>query len=254
MQTSTEYQALGLQAYATAKAQLDRALKDRKWTAAPEQTGNFKKLPPAVILDLDETMLNNSPFQAAMVQAGKSFDPAVFHQWVSRASAAALAGSVDYARYADSRGVTVFYVTNRSFDQHEPTLRNLSAVGLPVKKPASAMGLPDTLITLGGASNWGNDKGPRRALIAKYYRVLQLFGDDLNDFLSVPNADPSKRQAAASAYASYWGSRWIILPNPVYGSWRSALNTAGVKGALPVLELEKSKLQPMPAAASASSN
>src|SRR5215203_940023 len=68
MQTSLEYQASAVQAYRLAARQLDEALADRSWTAAIEQTGDASKLPPAVVLDIDETVLDNSPFQARVVR------------------------------------------------------------------------------------------------------------------------------------------------------------------------------------------
>ena len=62
MQRSAEYKALCFQAYQLANAQLRIAVNDKNWTAALEQLGNYKNLPPAVILDVDETVLDNSPY------------------------------------------------------------------------------------------------------------------------------------------------------------------------------------------------
>src|SRR5262249_28189556 len=67
MQRSVEYKASALSAFALARLRLDQALADPNWTAAPkEQTGNYRSLPPAVIVDIDETIFDNSGYQAWM--------------------------------------------------------------------------------------------------------------------------------------------------------------------------------------------
>src|SRR5687767_3909483 len=70
MQTALEYEATALQAYRLGQIQLDAALKEPRWTAAIEQPGDAAGLPPAVILDIDETVLDNSYYQARLVRDG----------------------------------------------------------------------------------------------------------------------------------------------------------------------------------------
>jgi 5'-nucleotidase (lipoprotein e(P4) family) len=228
-QTSQEYRGLALQAYATGRLTLDRALKDKNWTAALEQKGKFRNLPPAVILDLDETILDNSPHQArAVIEANGRFDPARWHEWTSQRKATAIPGAVEFVRYARSRKVTVFYVTNRDFQEEGDTKANLAGLGLEVedltqRKGFAEAGLGDTLLTLNQQKGWGSDKTSRRELIARFYRVLLLFGDDLNDFLSGVRSSPAERARLAEPLEAMWGTKWIILPNASYGSWEGAL-------------------------------
>src|SRR5687768_9430062 len=82
LQRSVEYKASALAAFALARFRLDQALADKSWTAAPaEQKGTFQDLPPAVILDIDETLVDNSLYQAWMVMSGRSFEPKTWTQF-----------------------------------------------------------------------------------------------------------------------------------------------------------------------------
>jgi len=214
VQHSAEYRALGLQAYRWAEEQLDRALADPSWTAALEQTGGFSSLPPAVIVDVDETVLDNSPNEARIIRDQTVFTYDAWDVWVEEARAEGVPGALEFCRYAANKGVTIFYVTNRQDHLREATRRNLEARGFPLAEEA------ETVLTRGNNS----DKGPRRAAIAREYRILLLIGDDARDFSSafVNRALPG-RNDLPSRYAPYWGNRWIVLPNPLYGDWEKAL-------------------------------
>ena len=197
---------------------LDRALKDKSWTAALEQAGNYRKLPPAAVVDIDETVLDNAPYQASQVVAGVGFIPAQWTEWVMQAAAAPIPGAVEFCKYAASRGVQVFYVTNRDTGHEESTRRNLAAHGFPL---ATAV---DTVLVRGEKAEWASsDKGIRRKEVASRYRILLLVGDDLGDFLSGVRASLARRRELSAPYTSFWGSKWIIIPNPGYGSWEEAL-------------------------------
>ena len=217
MQTSAEYRATAWQAYAGARETLRRALADSTWTAAVEQEGSdFAALPPAVVLDVDETVLDNSPHQARAIQAGVSFDREIWEAWVDEGRARAVPGAPEFLRLADSLGVEVFYVTNRDHPLEPATRRNLEAAGLPVDPRV------DTVLTRGEREGWGSDKMSRREAIAERYRIVLLVGDDFSDFVSarLPRAD---RDRLVERYRDRWGERWIVLPNPTYGSWEGAL-------------------------------
>jgi 5'-nucleotidase (lipoprotein e(P4) family) len=222
MQTSLEYEASALQAYRLAQLRLDTALADRTWTAAIEQTGDPSALPPAVIVDIDETVLDNSYYQARMIRDGTAFAAASWDSWVMEARATAIPGAREFAQYAVKRGITVFYVTNRTANTEEATRRNLEAEQFPL-----ATGL-DTVLARGERPEWNaSAKGPRRAHIARDFRILMLIGDDLGDFVVDAAGTPQERQERARPYADWWGQRWIMLPNPTYGSWeRAILGTA----------------------------
>lgn len=239
IQTAAEYEGLALQAFNTARTMLDEALLDRKWTAALEQTGSFTGLPPAIIADIDETLLDNTAHEVRRIQRHEPFNETSWNSWVNEARAMAIAGAVDFARYAKSRGVTVFYVTNRASSVEEGTRRNLHKHGFPFEDF-------DTVFTK-GEKNWSSsDKGPRRAEVASRYRILLLLGDDLGDFTSVASQPREKRSAFVRQYRENWGTRWIVIPNPIYGSWERAVlgSTQGVSEH----EQLKRKLEAMDAA------
>jgi 5'-nucleotidase (lipoprotein e(P4) family) len=233
-QTSIEHDAAYLQAYRLARIQLDRALKDKKWTAALEQTGNYKKLPPAIILDIDETVLDNTPGQARLVNKDSDFNPALWDAWVGEAKAAALPGAVELTQYARSKGVTVFFITNRSLEQEPATRKNLEAAGFPLT--AAKGPLTDTIICR--APGDGDKKG-RREKVVNAYRVLLLFGDDLGDFMPDVDKTVEQRRALTAQYMNRFGVQWIVLPNAMYGSWeRAVLNREPAKGREAKIELK----------------
>jgi acid phosphatase len=215
-QTSVEWKAAALQAYRNARVELRRALKDKHSTALADSSEDRRKLPPAVILDIDETVLDNAPGQARQVIAGTDFNPGQWDRWVREAKAEAIPGAIDFCRYAASRNVRVFYVTNREQSHEQATRDNLERLGFPLARDE------DTVLTRGEAGE-GSDKGERRKLVAGKYRVVMLVGDDLGDFLSNVRGTPEQRAALAAPYSEYWGSKWILIPNPSYGSWEQAL-------------------------------
>ena len=235
-QTAEEYRASALQAYAAARRALDAALADPSWTAALEQAGDFSQRPPAIILDVDETVLDNSPYATRQIRKQQRYTRDTWNAWCEERAAPAIAGALDFTRHAAARGVTVFFVTNRDTALHEATKENLRRQGFPLA------GDRETVFTRGMREEWkDSDKGPRRKAVADEFRVLLLVGDDLGDFLSGVRTTPPERAALAAPYAAYWGTRWIVLPNPVYGSWEDAL-LAFARG-LPEEEVLRRKLE-----------
>lgn len=216
VQTSAEYRASALQTYRAAEASLLRALADPTWTAALEQQTPAKDLPPAVILDLDETVLDNSAYQARATASGTPFSDGTWQQWVAEKRAGLVPGARDFLLLAHAHSVALFYVSNRVCDpnkQEDPTVAILRAHHLPFR--------PERLL----CKTTSGDKAARRAQVASGHRVLLLIGDDLNDFVSVP-PDPNiieSRIVAVDAHSRFWGERWYMLPNPTYGSWERAV-------------------------------
>lgn len=221
-QTSVEYRACATQAWSAARRSLPRALKQKHWTAALEQTGQFKRLPPAIIVDIDETVLDNSPAQARFLLEGDGrFDARQWEQWTSEGKARPVPGAVEFLKEAASRGVTVFYVSNRGPKEGAGTRANLEAQGFPVTAETRGA-LGDSVLLRDEREGWGGDKTTRRAAVAAHYRVILLCGDDLGDFL--PARKPrAERDQAAAQYMHWFGERWIMLPNPMYGSWEETL-------------------------------
>lgn len=218
VQAAAEYEALALQAYRGAAASLWRGLGDPRWTAAPvEQEAGFEGLPPAVILDIDETVLDNAPYQARRIEVNGEFTPESWDEWVLEAAAEPIPGAAEFTRYAAERGVAVFYVSNRDASLEEATRRNLAAHGFPLDRSGE-----DRVLSRGERPEWGSDKTTRRAHVAARYRVILSVGDDLNDFVPA-RVSRAEREELLRRYRDWWGDRFIVLPNPIYGSWESAL-------------------------------
>ena len=222
VQRSAEYRATTLQTYRAAAAQLDAALADPGWDAlvAAEREGRGPGLKPAVVLDIDETVLDNSPYQARLVRDGAEYADPSWDAWVEERKARALPGVVDFARAANARGITLVYISNRAVHLGQATLDNLRAEGLPVDGDDVFLGL-GTVVP--GCEQHGSEKDCRRRLASRKYRVLMQFGDQLGDFLKIEDNSPAGRQALLERHGDWFGSRWWMLPNPTYGSWEPAL-------------------------------
>jgi acid phosphatase len=222
VQTSAEYGAVCETLYRAATAQLDAALADRDRDAlVPEERGNAATgLPPAVIMDVDETVLDNSPYQARLIANGKEYDDVSWDAWVAEKKAQPLPGVVAFAQAATARGITVLYLSNRDEHLQAATIANLEAVGLPVKDESVFLGL-GTVVD--GCEQNGSEKNCRRRLAGQKYRVLMQFGDQLGDFVQVLANTPKDRGQLAGKYRDWFGQRWWMLPNPSYGSWEPAL-------------------------------
>jgi acid phosphatase len=214
MQTSAEFWALTSATYNSAQAVLVQALSEKSWSAALEQSAGYENLPPAVILDLDETVLDNSPAQAQIALERTTYQQDMWGAWVRQMAATAIPGAQSFIAFAEKNGVKVFFVTNRSASEQDDTVRNLSALGIAAS---------DETVLSTGENGWTSDKTARRTVVARSYRVLLLVGDDMNDFVSTATLTPSERIALAKKYAGRWGRSWILLPNPLYGSWERAL-------------------------------
>jgi len=205
-QSSGERQALSYQAFALARLMLDRDLRmnrrDRK--------------PRAVIVDLDETILDNSRYEGMLLQQRVNYNQKTWTEWCNRAEATAVPGAVEFLRYASSRGVKVFYITNRNDSQKQGTATNLKKLGFPSVND-------QTLLVQTDLKN--STKEPRRQSVAVKFRIVLLMGDDLNDFSDVfeNSRTVDSRMAAADRYQEEFGKRFIMLPNAMYGNWESAI-------------------------------
>lgn len=221
MQRAQEYKAITEQTYRAAADHLDKALKEPNWDAlVPEERANAAKgLKPAVVLDVDETVLDNSPYQARLVRDGKEYDEMTWDQWVAEKKAKAIPGVVDFAKAANARGVTLLYISNRAVHLKEATLANLRAEGLPVADDSVFLGLGTVVKDCEQA---GSEKNCRRRLAGQQYRVLMQFGDQLGDFAEVTANTNEGRDALLQQYHDWFGERWWMLPNPTYGGFEPA--------------------------------
>jgi acid phosphatase len=213
---SIEYKANSLQAFQLARIRLDEALADTSRTAATEQSGDYQNLPPAVILDADETAIDNGAYEAWLIVSGTDYSSKTWGPWVEAAEARAVPGAVEFAQYADSKGVKVFYVTNRNADQEEATRKNMEALGFPMG------GNVDTFLMNKEQEDWTSKKGTRRAFVAQDYRILLLIGDNYGDFSDDYGGSEEERLASLEANMAHVERDWIFIANPEYGSFESA--------------------------------
>jgi acid phosphatase len=212
---AVEYKANTLGAYVLARMRLDEALADKNWTATG-QTGGYQELPPAIIADLDETFLDNAGYEAWLVVAKQNFSSKTYDAWTKAMEAKAVPGAVDFANYADSKGVKVFYVTNRDVNQEPQTRQNMEQLGFPMG------GDVDTFLMQKEREDWTAKKGTRRDFIGKNYRVLMLFGDNYGDFSDDFSGTEAERLKSLEANAAHFGHDWIMIANPEYGSFECA--------------------------------
>ncbi|QEG25249.1 5'-nucleotidase, lipoprotein e(P4) family [Mariniblastus fucicola] len=225
VQTSGEYNAITRQTYRLAELTLKDALADPNWTASLEQqslvdSGEVKlaDLKPAVILDVDETVLNNSRFQVGLIESETEYTRDGWKAFVTRKESTAVAGAVDFVNACRDAGVKVIFLTNREHEVEGSTVENLVSVGL--MKEAD----PDAVFSKYEKEDWKSDKITRRTELASKYRLLLLVGDDLHDFASTGHHPSSeKRREMVDSHPQRWGQKWIVLPNPNYGGWEQSL-------------------------------
>ncbi|MEO8460971.1 MAG: HAD family acid phosphatase, partial [Dokdonella sp.] len=222
-QTAIEHDLIVREIYRSAGEKLLKALADRSWDALSrdDRTTPIKGLRPAVILDIDETVLDNSPYQARLVRNNVDFNEFTWAQWCREKSARALPGALEFAQLAAKHHVTVFYLSNRAQDLNEATLENLRALGFPLATNQPVFLGLGTIFK--GCEQDGSEKGCRRQLVGQRHRVLLQLGDQLGDFVDVLANTPDGRRAAVAPYLGWIGERWFVLPNPTYGSWEPAL-------------------------------
>jgi 5'-nucleotidase (lipoprotein e(P4) family) len=192
-------QAMFYQGYNIAKKSLLDKLKN---------TENNK--PKAVILDIDETVLDNSPVEAMQIINNLPFSDSLWVSWIKKASAEPLPGALDFIKFSDSLGVEVFYVSNRNYkDEYLPTLINLSQKGLP---------FADSLHVI--LKRNISSKEIRRNSIEEKYDVVLLIGDNLADFDEVFDIRGEDLGfGAVKSNERRFGTDFIVLPNPMYGPW-----------------------------------
>ena len=218
-QKSAEMRALYYQCFRNAETALaeNLAMQIRKVPLtnlpASENPVSGQGKPAAVVLDIDETLLDNSPFQGWQILEKKEFNNDDWFRWVELAQAKPLPGAVEFTRYADSLGVEVFYVSNRTVQEMGPTIKNMAALGF-ANADSTHMLLKETT----------SSKVERRAQIEKEYEIILLVGDNLADISGVYEKRGSDYGFdAVDTDRLLFGIRYIVLPNPMYGNWLSEL-------------------------------
>lgn len=204
-QLSAEARACFYQAFSLAYIRLDEEIAKAK---------SYSK-PIAIVADIDDTLVDGVMYTADVLQGGPWTNDA-FAESLKSTSCLALPGAVEFMNYAKDKGVEVFYITNRSADQFDITLKQLEYLGFP---NASEKYLQ--------VMSSGSDKTERRAKVEATHEVVMLLGDNLGDFSSAfeRTLGPVERRNLVDddKYAELWGDKWIILPNAVYGDFTGAV-------------------------------
>ena len=200
-QRSAEYKALCYQAFNIAHLRIDQFNRER----SPK--------PKAIMTDIDETILNNSPYEAHQLLQGKDYDDASWNDWTSMGAADTMPGALHFLQYASAAGIEIFYVTNRGEREREGTLKNLKKFNFPNADNVH-------LLLKGNTSS----KEERKNVIAETHTIVLLMGDNMNDFSFLfEKKNPDDRSKVADDFAADFGNRFIVLPNPVYGDWEFSL-------------------------------
>ena len=200
-QRAAEYRALCYQAYNLARLRLDEAI-----------LKTYAK-PLAIVTDIDETVLDNSPYDVKQSLQGKEYEQKSWEQWTALSQADTVAGGLSFLKYAASKGIKVFYITNRNETERKGTLTNLQKFGFPDA-------VDEHLILKGTTSS----KEARRLAVAQKYEIIMFMGDNLADFsVLFDKKNYTDRLANTDAASADFGKRFIVLPNPVYGDWEAAL-------------------------------
>ena len=168
------------------------------------------------MLDVDETVLDNSPYQVWMMKSNQTFSTKTWNEFCAAQISTAIPGAVEFTKYADSKGVKVFYITNRGAETEKDTRENMEKLGFPMG------GNVDTFLMQGEQPDWGSAKSTRRAAITKDYRVLLNIGDNFGDFDDRYRSSEAERVKAFEADMAYWGREWLMIANPTYGSFDTA--------------------------------
>jgi 5'-nucleotidase (lipoprotein e(P4) family) len=199
-QKSAEYRALVYQSFNIAKVMIDRESKKKR----------LKK--KSVVIDIDETVLDNSPYQAKALTTNQDY-PRGWKEWCNLAKAREVPGAKEFLQYAVSKGFDIFYVSNRESALMESTIKNLRTLGFPQVEKNHILLREDF-----------SSKKERWETIEKTHYIAILLGDNLNDFSDTfENRSIEERFTETDRYQRHFGRRFIVLPNPVYGDWEGAL-------------------------------
>ena len=169
--------------------------------------------PYSIVLDIDETVLSNIPFQVKMIKDGTAFNPKLWDEWVQKAEAKPVAGAKEFLQFADKNKVQIYYISDRTDAQVDATIKNLEAQGLPVQGRDHLMFKKE-----GDKSKEG-----RRQEVIKHTNLVMLFGDNLVDFAEFSTKSEADRDKMFEQLKAEFGDKFIIFPNPMYGSWESAV-------------------------------
>lgn len=214
-QQSAEMRACYYQSYNMAKLALKDNLHNYKGTK-----------PAAVVLDIDETVLDNSPFEAKLMADRQNYSDSAWMAWSAREEALALPGAAEFIAYARELGVDVFFISNRTLDERERTLKNLAT---------ARMAVDSAHLLLYNPSKGTSCKDERRNAVSATHEIILFVGDNLGDYTSLfDRRDSTLALRLADSLHNDFGRKFIMLPNPMYGEWENAIYNHNYK--LPMAE------------------
>ena len=215
-QRAAERRALSYQAFNLAKLSLDKKLSEIDSQAKP-----------AIVVDIDETMLDNSPYEAKLINSNESYSSKSWKEWSKLAAASAIPGAVEFCNYAYNHGVSIFYISNRKADETNITINNMARLSFPDLERSHFLLKTDS-----------SSKKVRRAKVKEQYDILLLIGDNLADFSEVfEDRSDNFGFNTVDSFKNEFGDSFIMLPNPMYGDWVKAIYNGNNK--LPEEEKEK---------------
>lgn len=169
--------------------------------------------PLAIITDVDETFLDNSPYAVTQSRSGNEFDLNTWLAWTSRGEAEAFPGALNFFNHAASKGITIFYITNRNENDKPGTVKNLKRLGFPFVDDEHVVTMKET-----------SNKEARRKAVLDKYEVIMYMGDNLTDFSELfYKTSQNLRNRRTDELAEEFGKLFIVLPNSGYGDWESAV-------------------------------
>jgi len=222
-QQAGEYRALCLQAYNLAKLKAEQALASNSKPAKPY----------AVITDLDETALDNSASAVWNYRNDTVATPQNLLAWQLMGKARAVPGAVEFFNYIKSKGITIFYISNRDTAAVRATMHNMDSLKFP-----NAHEKADAKYFL-FKSEASSSKEKRRQQVTANYTVIAYLGDNLADMDTAFDGQLNPaRNKAVDSLKNEWGSKYIMLPNATYGDWEQAFYKA-YKAAHPKIMIDQ---------------
>ncbi|MBD2665129.1 acid phosphatase (Class B) [Richelia sinica FACHB-800] len=230
VQQSGEYRALVYQAFNIGKIIFDTA-----------KTKNISR--PAVIVDIDETVLDNSPYQAGLFDTNNGFELQSWNKWLKAAKAKAVPGSVEFVNYVNSNGGKVFFISNRDAkstkdgkinDLEAATINNLKSVGFTGVNEQTVLLRGEFSKVINGKENnskqWRLDAINNGIADGNKHTIVAFVGDSLNDFDEAAGRNNQQRRDYVDKNRNSYGvfditnagmiqPAYIAIPNPMYGNW-----------------------------------
>ena len=198
---AAETKALYLQGYNVATNRLKELLKT--------QTDK----PYSIVFGLDETVLDNSPYQAQNVKDGTAFTPENWDVWVKKPQPRLYQVLKTFSNLQTKNGVQIYYVSDRTIDQVDDNDQNLENEGIPVQSRDHLMFLEKGVKSKEGRQT----SSPRKT------NLVMLLGDNLVDFAEFSKTSETERNQKLEELQKEFGEKFIIFPNPMYGSWESTV-------------------------------